>query len=337
VLVRRLEALETAASVDTAVFDKTGTLTHDRLGIAAVRTRRGVDAAQALALAGAIAKHSLHPVSRALAAAAGETLWKVCEVEETPGAGLRAAVTTGSNTGILRLGSAGFCEAPAVAQATTTQAMNVRAATAQVHLADAQGWLATFDLDESLRDDAREAVGELHAMQLQVQLLSGDASGAVQRLARRAGITHARGAQTPEDKLRHVIAQQAAGHRVLMAGDGMNDGPVLARADVSIAVGEGVPLAQGKSDFILLGGQLERIPMLLRGARRTRSIVRQNRCWAAGYNAVCVPLALAGLMPPWAAGLGMAASSLFVVLNAARLARIPEPAPAAARALEAGS
>jgi Cu2+-exporting ATPase len=104
----------------------------------------------------------------------------------------------------------------------------------------------------------------------------------------------------------------------------MNDGPVLACADVSVAMGQAVPLAQAKSDFIVLGGQLAAVSGLLQHARRTRAIVRQNLMWAALYNAVCVPLAILGFMPPWLAGLGMAASSLLVVLNSARLARLPE-------------
>jgi P-type Cu2+ transporter len=120
-----------------------------------------------------------------------------------------------------------------------------------------------------------------------------------------------------------VTALQRAGHRVAMVGDGMNDGPVLARADLSVAMGQGVPLAQQRSDFILQGGRLDAVALLLRQAGRTRRIVRQNLGWAAGYNALSVPLAVAGLMPAWLAGLGMAASSLLVVLNAARLARLP--------------
>jgi Cu2+-exporting ATPase len=211
----------------------------------------------------------------------------------------------------LKLGSAAFCGLPPAANASV----------AQVHLADARGWLATFDLDETLRPGAMQAIGALKRAGVKLAVLSGDQPQAVERLAWRAGIEQALGRQTPEDKLAHLRALQAAGHRVAMVGDGMNDGPVLARADVSIAMGEGVPVAQARSDFIVQGGRLEAVATLLAQARRTRRVVRQNLAWAAGYNAVCVPLALAGLMPPWLAGLGMAASSLLVVLNSARLAR----------------
>jgi P-type Cu2+ transporter len=152
-------------------------------------------------------------------------------------------------------------------------------------------------------------------------LLSGDREAAAARVARHCGIHVARGGCSPEDKLEHVRAAQARGHRIAMVGDGMNDGPVLARADVSVAMGQAVPLAQAQSDFVVLGGQLDAVPALLRLARRTRRVVRENLAWAALYNAVCVPLAIAGMMPPWLAGLGMAASSLLVVANSARLAR----------------
>lgn len=211
----------------------------------------------------------------------------------------------------MRLGSTAFCRGGVANPATS----------ARVHLADHHGWLASFELDETLREGAPAAVASLQAQGIALEILSGDQPAAVARLAQRAGIVHALGGQSPQDKLDRVAALQRAGHRVAMVGDGMNDGPVLARADVSIALGQAVPIAQQRCDFIVQGGRLDAVPALLRLSRRTRRVVRQNLAWAAGYNALSVPLAIAGLMPPWLAGLGMAASSLFVVLNAARLAR----------------
>jgi len=179
-------------------------------------------------------------------------------------------------------------------------------------------------LDEALRADAAAVVGRLQTVGVQVQLLSGDRAGAAAQLALRAGIAQAFGGQLPQDKLAHVQRLQRAGRRVAMVGDGMNDGPVLACADLSVALGSAVPLAQARADVVVQGGRLAGVLLLLRQARRTRRVVRQNLLWAALYNAVCVPLAVAGLMPPWLAGLGMAASSLLVVLNSARLSLLPQ-------------
>lgn len=313
VLVRRLQALETCAEIDTVVFDKTGTLTEHSASAVRVHARAGSGANEALAAAAALACHSLHPAAVAIATAAGHAAWAASQVQEIAGSGMQGNVTGpgGWERRRVRLGSASFCEvtdAPCGAK--------------HVYLADAQGWLATFELDEALRADASFAVGALRRLKLRIQLLSGDQMPAVRRLAQRAGIDWSLGQQSPEDKLEHVRRLQLGGHRVAMIGDGMNDGPVLARADVSVAMGQAVPLAQARSDFLILGGQLAAVPALLRHARQTRTIVRQNLGWAAAYNAVCVPLAVVGWMPPWAAGLGMAASSLLVVLNSARLARL---------------
>ena len=325
VLVRRLQALEGCASIDTVVFDKTGTLTEDNMTATLDAVRPGAREQTALALAGALARQSLHPVSRAVAAAAAahaSTLeanlatWRASDVTEVPGAGMRGRLEMpGAGSCIVRLGSAAFCRVSADQGNTESRH--------QVHLADEQGWLASFALDETLRPDALAAVTELRRLGLRVQLLSGDLPQPVSRLAQRAGIDSFFAACSPEGKLAHVRALQQAGRRVAMVGDGMNDGPVLACADVSIAMGCGVPLAQAKSDFVVQGGQLAAVVLLVRQARRTHSVVRQNLLWAAGYNAVCVPLAVMGMMPPWLAGLGMASSSLLVVLNAARLARLP--------------
>jgi Cu2+-exporting ATPase len=308
IFVRRVSAIEACAAIDTVIFDKTGTLTCGDLAITAIRTRAGLDERTALSLAAGLARHSLHPASRAIvAAAAGQGAQVSSNAIEVPGCGISAQV---AGYGTLRLGSAAFCGVPP-------------GDVSAVHLADEQGWLASFEFEEALRPEACAAVHSLGRLAIAMRLLSGDQREAVRRIAGAVGIADSAGQCTPETKLAQVRQLQARGHRVAMVGDGMNDGPVLARADVSIAVGQAVPLAQAKSDFIVPGGRLDAVPLIVRQARRTRTVVRENLAWAAAYNAVCVPLAVLGWMPPWLAGLGMAASSLLVVLNSARLARLP--------------
>ncbi len=329
VLVRRLQALETLASIDTVVFDKTGTLTSDTIALTAVQTRADLSSAQALALAASLAQHSLHPVSRALLAAwqlaSGSTdagnphpgLRPVSESQETLGQGVSARVhglassASDARPAIVRLGSASFCGVPAP-----------EAAASKVFLSDESGWLATFELQEQVRDDARQCVQALLDDGIAVRLLSGDQTQSVQRVADLTGIAQAQGGCSPEDKLAFLRQSQQQGHRVAMVGDGLNDAPVLAGAHASFAVGLGVPLARAQADFVIMGGQLAAVAQTLRQSRRTMRVVRQNLYWAAAYNALCVPLALAGWLPAWAAGLGMAASSLLVVLNALRLANL---------------
>ncbi len=331
VLVRRLQALETLASVDTVVFDKTGTLTCDTIGLVATATRDGVTAEQVLELAAALARQSLHPVSRALYAAwsgsgaaqrsgsAGR--YTVSQVQETMGQGIAGqlhdihADASGASPGtLLRLGSAAFCAVshPAAGGLHTC-------------LSDAYGWLATFEFQEEVRTDAQRCVQALQADGIEVHLLSGDVPQAVQRVADRLGIARAQGGCTPSDKLDHLRQAQVRGHRIAMVGDGLNDGPVLAGAHVSFAVGASVPLARAQADFVILGDELSGVAQSLRQARSTLRVVRQNLWWAAAYNALCVPLAIAGWLPAWAAGLGMACSSLLVVLNALRLSAGPKP------------
>jgi Cu2+-exporting ATPase len=319
VLVRRLQALEALADIDTVVFDKTGTLTEARMGLRNISTRDGILAADALALAAGLARHSLHPVSRALLAASevAAQSFRLTDVAELAGQGLQgwlADAWRGIGSGQVRFGSASFC---GVQTAPDSDKL-------QVFLADASGWLARFELDEVFRPDAAAAVKQLQLAGLEVHMLSGDRSAAARRVAERLGIQRVLGDCTPQSKLAHLQALQGQGRKVLMVGDGLNDGPVLARADVSVAVGQAVPLAQAQSDFIVPGGQLLMLANMPGQARRTLSIVKQNLAWAAAYNAVCVPLAIAGYMPAWLAGLGMALSSLFVMLNAARLSRTPQ-------------
>jgi len=157
----------------------------------------------------------------------------------------------------------------------------------QVFLADATGWLARFELEEVVRPDAEQAVRQLQAAGLEVQMLSGDHTAAALRVAQRLGITQVQGNCTPQSKLAWLQTLQSQGRKVLMVGDGLNDGPVLARANVSVAVGQAVPLAQAQSDFIIPGGQLGRLARMPAQARRTLRIVRQNLLWAAAYNLIC--------------------------------------------------
>ena len=320
VLVRNLQALETLAEVDQLVFDKTGTLTRDAMVLAQVTVREGVTPADALQLASALAQQSLHPVSKALVRAAQATLegaaqapWQASEVSERAGLGVVGKVRhADGGWQEVRLGSAQFCGIPT----PNTGGL-------QTHVCGAQGWLASFALQEDVRPDVVQTVQALQGQGVAVHLMSGDASDAVARVAQQAGIGQARAQCTPQEKLDALHTLQGKGHRVAMVGDGLNDGPVLAGADVSFAFGRAVPLAQARSDFVVLSDQTHSIASSVALARKTMRVVRQNLWWALVYNAACIPLAVAGHLPAWLAGLGMASSSLLVVLNALRLAPVP--------------
>ena len=323
VLVRNLQGLEALAHVDTVVFDKTGTLTRDGMALQAVHTAHGWSTQEVLALAASLARHSMHPASRAVVAAAAaldDGRWAVTDLQEEAGQGLVARVHdrlgAGQPARQVRLGSAHHA---GVAPEEAGSALQV--VLSEQHVSGAVSELARFDLVEDLRAEAPAVVAALERGGVAVQLLSGDRVGAVQRVAAQAGIAQAAGECTPQGKLAALQSLQAGGHQVAMVGDGLNDGPVLAGAHVSFAFGRAVPLAQSQADFVVLGDSLALVPQTVLLARRTLRVVRQNLWWAAGYNALCVPLAVVGWMPAWLAGLGMALSSLLVVLNAARLAR----------------
>jgi Cu2+-exporting ATPase len=158
-------------------------------------------------------------------------------------------------------------------------------------------------------------------MGLRIRILSGDGQASVTQVAQRLGIQDAIGACSPEEKLRQVKLEQSLGHCVAMVGDGLNDGPVLAGADVSFALGQALPLAQSKADFVFMASDLKPLVTTFQISRKTMQIVKQNLIWAGVYNFACVPLAMLGYLPAWLAGLGMACSSLGVVLNAMRLSK----------------
>ena len=317
VLVRNLHALEALSEAETVVFDKTGTLTRDAMALGRIEVRSGIAVRQVLQMAAALAKHSLHPASKALAAAAQQAdnaapSWACNAVTEHAGQGVEGRAVQSlepiGNGSMLRLGSAVFC-------GLTHQDTD----TLRTFLSDEQGWLASFEVREELRPQATQAVAALIGAGVQVHLLSGDGAQSVSRVAADCGIPNFHGGCSPAGKLAVLRDMQAQGRKVVMVGDGLNDGPVLAGAHVSFAFGQAVPLAQAQSDFVVLGDQLMAVAHAVLLARKTMAVVRQNLWWALLYNAACVPLAVVGLLPAWLAGLGMACSSLVVVANALRL------------------
>lgn len=324
ILVRKMQALEALTMIDTVVFDKTGTLTHDRMTVGEITTNESLSLLEASHVAVALAQHSLHPVSRALVLAnehmsKASADFSITSVQEVSGFGLVAD----SSLGQLKLGSAKFCGLESDLSQPFSEDSDLN--TSKVYLVSEKGWLASFEIIEAIKEDAVLAIKALQKNGLHVEVLSGDKRQSVERIAKMVGIVKAQGSCTPQDKLNHMQQLQQQGHHVAMVGDGLNDGPVLASAHVSIAMGQAVPLAQAQSDFVIMSGQLAMVPHLIAQAKRTMRIVKQNLLWAAGYNAICVPLAVAGMLPAWIAGLGMALSSLLVVLNAARLSSVAVP------------
>ena len=304
VLATRPDALETLSKATDIVFDKTGTLSDAQPGLGSVEVFGDLQARDALAIAAALERDSGHPIAAAFAVAARADQ-QAQQVETVTGRGVQGRVA-----GVhWYLGRADFAAG--------------REDDGFLWLGDGQRGVARFSLHESPREDADSALRELQAQGLQVHLASGDGAEAVQRLADSLGITQAHARQTPEDKLALVRGLQAQGRIVAMVGDGLNDAPVLAGADVSLAMGEGAPLAQRAADLVLTGATLMRIPAAILLARRTRAIIVQNLGWAMAYNLIALPVAAMGWVTPWLAALGMALSSLIVTVNALRLTRTP--------------
>jgi P-type Cu2+ transporter len=303
-VLTRARALETLERATDVVLDKTGTLTHGRPTIARVARLGELNEAQCRALAAALEASSSHPLARAFREADDTPV--IRDLRNEAGQGVEAR----ADGRLVRIGSLRFCAEIAGGPAAE--------AGAQVYLAAQGRWLAAFFIEDALRPEAADVVGALAARGLRVHLVSGDDPALVESIARRLGIEAWAGGATPQEKFDYVARLQADARVVAMVGDGLNDAPVLARADASVAMGAGADAAQLQADVVLTGdrlGALQDVLALSSGAMR---LVRQNLGWALLYNALALPAAALGWIGPWEAAIGMSASSFIVVLNALR-------------------
>ncbi|GAB2180556.1 heavy metal translocating P-type ATPase [Denitratisoma sp. agr-D3] len=320
-LVARGHAVETLARVDTMVFDKTGTLTVGQPVLRAVHPYGGQDEAAVLAVAVAMEQASEHPLARALVEGHGQQgrveLPTIESIKSVTGSGVEARVAGDT----CRLGRIGFVAElhgqplPADMEALRAEGRLL------IALGNGRGWLGFFVLEDALRPSAMKALARLARLKIGTLIMSGDTQASAERIAAETGIVRALGGLSPEAKHAELLRLQKTGAVVAMVGDGINDAPVLAQAQVSIAMGEGTDLARAQGDMVLLGGDLDVLADGVALARATMRIVKQNLVWAFAYNFLAIPFAMAGWVTPWMAGIGMSASSLFVVLNALRLQR----------------
>jgi len=313
VLTTRGHALETLAKVTHIVFDKTGTLTKGRLALESMNVFTDIKKQQSINIAAALELGSEHPVAKVFLQQASTPNEMIAEkIEAISGLGV-----TGIINGIqYRLGCASYVEA--IDNISTNLKDNPQHTT-EIYLADEKNILAVFFLSDELREEAVETIQSLKVLGKEVWLVSGDNEAAVSYVAGQVGISNSRHSMKPQDKLDVIQELQSNGEIVAMVGDGVNDAPVLATAQVSVAMGSGTQLAQASADMVLLSEHLPHLVDAMKMAKRSVNIVHQNLAWALGYNLLALPLASMGYVAPWMAAIGMSASSLVVVLNALRL------------------
>jgi len=332
ILVTRGHAIEALARATHFVFDKTGTLTEGRLTLVETLPLGGLSADDALGMAAALEQGSEHPIGRALRLAAeiNESALQAAPLDAlraVTGQGVEARFG-GLGGQMLRIGTPDYAGAlhgqplPGAALRWCDR----EGVGSVIALANAAGWLALFRLQDTLRTQAPALIAALRAQGMRLTILSGDTPAAVAQVAARLGVDDALGGQSPEAKYAFIKQLQQRGAVVAMVGDGVNDAPVLAQAQVSIAMGGGTDLARKQADIVLLAQDMMPLAHAVTLAQRTLRIVRQNLAWAFAYNLLAIPLAMLGIITPWMAGIGMSASSLLVVLNALRLQGHAHPA-----------
>jgi heavy metal translocating P-type ATPase len=321
ILVRNPVALETAAQVQRVVFDKTGTLTRGRMSVEkAVVSGDDVSRDRLLCLAAAVEQYSEHPIARAVVEACPGPLPAADEFQVLRGLGASARVAEHDGQRVI-VGSPRFLDVPD----DSSLMVQARPHTDRGETVIWIGWGRSVAGFITLRDEpdpsAQETLDRLHAAGIHAVMLSGDDPRTVQAIAAELGLTEYEGNCPPPDKAARIQEWQAAGERVAMVGDGVNDAPALAQADLSITAAGGSDVAGETSDVVLMRSDLALVPWFIHLSRRTRRIILENLGWAFAYNLVSVPLAAFGLISPVVAAVTMATSSLLVVGNSLRLRR----------------
>jgi Cu+-exporting ATPase len=336
ILVRGGEALEMTRKIDTIVLDKTGTLTRGKPAVTTVIPSNGLAENDLLRLAAAVEVGSEHPLGEAIVARAQElglTLPKATEFASITGQGVRARV---DGQEILFGNRSLMSQAGAHLHGLEAQAESLaRSGTTPMYVAIDGAGAGLIAVADTLKPESRDAVAQLKALGLNVWMLTGDNRGTAEAIARQVGIDHVLAEVLPDEKASTVKALQAEGKTVAMVGDGINDAPALAQADLGIAIGTGTDVAMAASDITLIGGDLRTIVTAIALSRKTVGTIKQGLFWALGYNVALIPVAMGVLFPffgillnPVLAAAAMAMSSVSVVTNALRLRSFKRPASA---------
>jgi Cu+-exporting ATPase len=294
ILIKGGEALEMAHRINTVVLDKTGTITRGKPEVTAVRPAAGWTEDELLKLAASAERYSEHPLGKAIVEAAlarGLGLEEAAGFSATAGYGVRARIG-GRDISVGRPG---------------------------ITVTVDGGAAGSIEVSDAMKPEAPEAVRRLRAMKLDVWMITGDRRDAAEAVARQAGIDHVLAEVLPDSKVAEVKKLEAGGRRVAMVGDGVNDAPALAQADLGIAMGSGSDIAMEAGGVTLMRGDLNGVPEAIELSRRTMRIIRQNLFWAFAYNTLGIPVAALGLLSPMVASAAMALSSVTVVTNSLRL------------------
>lgn len=312
ILIRDLDVLERAHAVDTVVFDKTGTLTTGSPIITSITTSDSIDVEHLMTILISVQQHSSHPLAKAIVDHAREQGYETSEVSDflsTPGKGVCATYQDVSYA----IGSEQYLRELGV---TIPHQFNVEQTVTHVaRITKSPSYLGTVILATSIREDAHSAISSLKRAGISPVIISGDLPGPVSQIASSLGISNYRSQVLPEDKAQEIQALQDSGHVVAMVGDGINDAPALAAADVGIAMGGGADVANDTAALSLMHDTPSRVVDAISISRATYTKIRQNLFWAFAYNVVALPLAALGYMSPVIAGAAMALSSVSVVTN----------------------